>query len=135
MKSNDPFHELFGEFTGVFSKGIHSDFGDLTELRESMQTFGWMSELPATIDENGVMLDGHRRCAVAKELGIKPVTRSIRFGNGPDADRKRLVEMYIMNIRRPFSANDKARLATFLYGNPTWLMRRVAEVLAAAKIS
>jgi len=47
------------------------------ELRDSMRTHGWIRSLPAIVDEDGNVLSGHRRMAVAEELGIEPVTTTL----------------------------------------------------------
>jgi hypothetical protein len=49
----------------VFADNIRLDIGDLTELRQSLQEFGWNPEFPAIVDENGIVLVGNRRMKIA----------------------------------------------------------------------
>jgi hypothetical protein len=75
----DPFNPVVGEF----AKNIRSTKGDDGELRSSMQQFGWIEEFPAMADENGVVLVGHRRLQIAKELGIEPVIKKLADTDKP----------------------------------------------------
>ena len=40
--------------------------GPFDELVASMLTFGWIEEMPAILDEYGVVIDGNRRMIVAE---------------------------------------------------------------------
>ena len=46
---------------------------DDSELRESMDKWGWLPQFPAYADENGVLLVGHRRMKLAKEFPELPL--------------------------------------------------------------
>ena len=63
---------LFDPKTGAFAVNIRDISGNDSELRESLKKFGWVEELPALVDENGVVLVGHRRLKIAKEEKIEP---------------------------------------------------------------
>jgi hypothetical protein len=123
----DPFNPK----TGAFADNIRvADDNDDVELRESMQRFGWSSEFPALIDENGVVLVGHRRLNIAKELGIRPVVKTLALGAGDAADAERLKLALVSNIgSKPLTKDDRKRIAEHLYGEKEWTMERIAEAL------
>ena len=50
---------------------VRKDLGDLTELKQSIATHGILQ--PLVVDQTGLLIAGHRRLAVAKELKIKDV--------------------------------------------------------------
>jgi hypothetical protein len=52
--------------------------GPFDDLIASMLTFGWIEEMPAILDEYGVVIDGNRRMIVAELIGIEPVTKTAR---------------------------------------------------------
>ena len=83
--------DLFDPVTGL--RGNEPD--NLTELVESMRTFGWDPGSPAFADENGLVLVGYRRLAAAAQLraeGEDMPDRIVRlhFGEGDEADASRL---------------------------------------------
>lgn len=122
----DPFNPM----TGQFSDNIRIELGDLTELRESLRAWGWIEGAPALIDERGVVLVGHRRLAVAKELGIKPVIKTLTIGSGDAADAERFKLAIASNIgAKPLSPNDRKRIAEYLYSAKEWSQQRIAEAL------
>jgi hypothetical protein len=105
-----------------------------SELYELMKRFGWEEEFPALVDEDGVVLVGHRRVRVAKLLGITPVTKTLTLGEGEKADAKRVRLALISNIGgKPMTPKDRERIAKHLYGNKEWTMERIAEALGVGK--
>ena len=125
------FRDPFNPMTGAFSDNIRSaEKDDLTELTESMKTWGWIPECPALVDERGVVLVGHRRMEVAKELGITPVIKVMTFGLGDAADAERLKLAIGTNMGgKKLSPTDRAHIANYLYQNKDWTMERIAEAL------
>jgi len=118
----NPFDPKDGEFAQNIS-------GDDTELRQSLQAFGWRPEFPALTDENDVVLVGNRRMKIAKELGIEPVVEMINFGKGDAADAERFKVAIASNIGfQQMTAEDRKRIAAHLYGKD-WTMQRIAEAL------
>jgi len=126
----DPFDHA----TGAFSANVRIDLGSLDELRESMRSFGWLKEFPALVDERGVVLVGHRRLAVAKELGIEPVIKQLKLGDGDAADAERFKLAIGSNLGgRPLTPNDRKRLAQYLYEDQDWSQQRIAEALTVSQ--
>jgi ParB-like chromosome segregation protein Spo0J len=115
----------------AFAKNIRSITGlDDTELYESLKHHGWHPEFPAVADENGVVLVGHRRMRLAKQLGLEPVIRTITFGNGDAADAERVRLAIVSNVgSQPFSRDDRKRIAEHLYGTKEWTMEAIAKAL------
>lgn len=127
----DPFNPKSGEF----AENIRSIVGsDDTELSQSMEQFGWVKELPAIADENGVVIVGHRRLRIAKQLQIVPVIQTIEFGSGDEADAERLKIAIASNLgSKAMTADDRKRIATYLYGKREWTMARIASALNVAE--
>lgn len=112
MTLRDPFNPQTGEFV----KNIREE-GDLSDLRESMTQHGWVEEFPALADERDVVLVGHRRLAVAKELGITPVIRKLTLGTGDAADAKRFQLALVSNIgAKPLTASASPRRSGYRRG-------------------
>jgi hypothetical protein len=108
---------------------IRVDAGDDSELRESLERFGWVKDLPALVDEHGKVLVGNRRVRLAEELGIEPVIKQLTFGDGAEADAERIKLALVSNIgRNPLSREDRKHIAEYLYGRD-WTMQRIAEAL------
>jgi ParB-like chromosome segregation protein Spo0J len=122
---------------GIFTGNIRArEEDDLTELRESMKAFGWVPELPALEDERGVLLVGHRRMQVAKELGIdpEPFTKTIDLGQGTAADVRRLQIAIASNIgHRPMALVSRRRIAEYLCGERKWSLEQIAKALNVGK--
>ena len=120
----------FDPKTGIFRDNIRlPGDDDLTELRELMK-FGWSDQFPAIVDENGVVLVGHRRLKAAKELGIEPVIKKLHFGSGPAADAEQFKVAFVSNMGgKPFTKEDRKRFAEYLYGEQEFTMSRIAEAL------
>jgi ParB-like chromosome segregation protein Spo0J len=115
-----------------FSENVRRNTGKDTmdELRESLRSFGWIEELPAIKDERGVVLVGHRRLAVAAELEIEPVVKTVRLGDGDEADAKRFALAVASNLgSKPFTPEERKDLAEYLYGERDWSQERIAEAL------
>jgi ParB-like chromosome segregation protein Spo0J len=126
----DPFNPMSGEFSENIRTSRGQARDNLSELRESIREFGWIPELPAITDERGVVLIGHRRLAVARELGIEPVVNTIFFGTGDAADARRFRIAIASNIgSKPLTPDERQRIAEYLYGERDWTMARIAEAL------
>jgi DNA-binding NarL/FixJ family response regulator len=124
----DPFNPTTGEFA---LNNIRSLIGvDDTELEHSLKEFGWVEHLPAFKDENGVIIVGHRRLAIAARLGIEPVVKILQFGRGDQADAERLKLAIASNLgHKPLTKDDRRRLAQYLY-EQGWTMQRIASALS-----
>jgi len=129
-KLRDPFNPMSGQF----SENIRRSTGSLDELRESMREFGWLEQFPAIKDERGVVLVGHRRLAVAVELGIEPVLSTVRCGEGDDGDARRFRLAIASNIgSKPFTPDERKRIAEYLYGVRDWTMARIGQALSVSE--
>jgi len=102
--------------------------GDLTELRESMAAVGWLKHLPALFDEQGETITGHRRLQVAKELGLEPVTMTVKL----TADERKQYEIFSNVGGKPFSAAERKKIAMSLYGGE-WTMAKIAKALGVSQ--
>ena len=129
MSEEKPFSE--------FATNIRSITGlDDSELRESLKRFGWLPELPALTDEKGVVLVGHRRIRLARQLDIKPVIKMLVIGSGSEADAKRFALAIASNLgHAPMTRDDRKRIAEYLYGEKEWTMQRIAEALNKSKMT
>lgn len=117
---------------GEFAKNIRAPNGhdDMEELRQSMRTFGWIEQLPAIVDERGVILIGHRRLKVAEELGIEPNIKPITFGDGDPADAKRLGVALASNLGgKPMTPSDRKRIAIHMRLEHGWTLEAIAALL------
>jgi hypothetical protein len=100
------------------------------DLRWSMQTFGWLEGHEAILDENGVVLVGNRRLAMARELGIPERTITLTFGTGVDATKRRWHYMVGSNMGpKPFTASDRKKMTWRLRKEEEWSQERIAEFL------
>jgi ParB-like chromosome segregation protein Spo0J len=133
----DPFDPM----SGVFSENIRIENGDTTELRESMKAWGWIDrpQFRALGDKRTkVVLIGHRRITVAKELGIdwEKHIDWIDIGDGDAADAERFKLAIASNIgAKALSPNDRKRLAAHLYSEHEWSMQKVADALGVAFVT
>jgi transposase-like protein len=110
----DPFNPMSGRFSDNIRRNTGKD--NMDELRESMRAVGWLPGHPAIRDERGVVLVGHRRLAVAKELGIEPEVLNLRFGDGDEADHGRLALAIMSNAgAKPLTPEERARIAEVLF--------------------
>jgi hypothetical protein len=74
---------------------------------DSMRHLGWNKLLPAYVDEDGVILDGHSRLEIAAELGIEPVIEVKILGGEGDERAERRKKFYMAaNTCAPFSLAD-----------------------------
>jgi len=104
------------------------------ELRGSMKEWGWIDKWPALMDENGMVIVGHRRLKIAEELKITPVIERLKLGDGEAADAERLKLAIASNIGfKQMTPKDRKRIAERLYGTGTWSMQRIAEALSTTK--
>jgi ParB-like chromosome segregation protein Spo0J len=125
---HDPFDPMSGEFSANIRKLTGKDSMD--GLRESMRELGWIEHLPAIKDERDVVIMGHRRLTVAAELGIEPVVKTVTFGNGDAGDADRFKLAIASNLdAKPFTPDERKRIAEYLYGEHEWTMARTAEAL------
>lgn len=120
---------------GAFAENIRSTVnGDLNELVASFKAHGWVAEFPALVDENGVVLVGHRRMKAAEIAGIEPVVKQLMLGSGDAADAERVRLAIVSNIGgKPLTKEDRQRIAQHLYGSREWTMQRIAEALNVGK--
>ena len=128
--------------TGDFADNIRAKVNPkkLEELRESMREFGWIDHHPAILDENNVIIVGHRRMMVAKELGIEPKVVRIKFGYGDAGDAERIRLAIASNLGNdPLNTEDRRKIAGRLLlekndkGDPAWSVRAIAKILNVAK--
>ena len=92
-------------------KGLNDD-----ELRASLKAAGWNEHLPAIKDEEGNVIVGNRRMAIAEQEGIEPVIKVVMFGNGAEAQAARIRLANVSNIgAAPLKAQDRKRQAESLY--------------------
>jgi ParB-like chromosome segregation protein Spo0J len=129
----DPFNPMSGVFSENIRQGKrYSDTQADDELRESMKG-GWLPGHPAIVDEHGVVLVGHRRLAIAKELGIAPETVRLPFGDGDAGDIERLRVAVQSNLGvKEFSRGDRAEIARYL-AERGWAQASIAEALHVAQ--
>lgn len=128
----DPFHPM----TGQFSDNVRG-MGDLSDLRESMRENGWINDpiFDAIQDERGIILVGHRRIAVAKELGIEPHLRTVKCGDGDEADVKRFQLALLSNIgRREMTKAERQKIVAVLAGpDHDWTQTSIAAALGVSQ--
>ena len=127
-----PLPDLFSPEKGLWNDNFgRGDIDEKTdaELIESLREFGWPKGLEAIHDEYGASLTGGRREAVAKMLGIEPVIRVIKFGDGPEADAERAKVKIASNVGgKGWSPEDRQRIAATLYGDGTeFTMAEIAK--------
>jgi DNA-binding NarL/FixJ family response regulator len=92
-------------------KGLNDD-----ELRASLKAAGWNEHLPAIKDEDGNVIVGNRRMAIAEQEGIEPIIKVVIFGNGAEAQAARIRLANVSNIgAAPLKAQDRKRQAENLY--------------------
>lgn len=112
---------------------MRSETVDDTELRDSLKE-GWVEELPAIQDENGVVLVGNRRLRLAAELGIQPVIKTITVGQGTAADAKRFRLAYASNIGgKPMTTAERKKLAIYLAQTRNWQQSRIGKALGVGQ--
>lgn len=126
----DPFNRMSTTVQDDVRPSTERRSGADDELRESMKTFGWLKHLPAIKDERGVVILGHRRLAMADELGITANVQVVNFGNGDQGDLERFKHAIGSNLgAKGLSQDARRRLAIRLYGEDGWTMARIAEWL------
>ncbi len=124
---NDPFNPKTGEFADNIRLPGKDD---TSELHESMKRWGWLKHFPAITDEHNVVLVGHRRLKVAKQLDIEPVVEKFTFGHGDEADADRLKIAIASNIGfKQMTKEDRQRISKYLYGQREWTMQQIAKAL------
>lgn len=129
---NEQLGDAFNPMSGKFSDGIRKSNGrdNLSELRASMQEFGWLREYPAIKDERGAVLSGQRRLLLAKELGIEPVVITVKLGRGDRADAERFKLAIAGNIGgKPFTPEERREVALAVTGDPEFAFEDIADAL------
>lgn len=131
----DPFNKQSGEFSdnvGIASKRMDSRHGSLDDLRDSLRRYGWRKELPGVRDENGIIIIGHRRWAVADELDIPVSERpmmTVTYGEGDEADRNRIIAAVASQVGyKEFTETEWKRVARYLRAQGETI-QAIAEVL------
>jgi ParB-like chromosome segregation protein Spo0J len=116
------------------SQNIRSLAGiDDDELRASMQKSGWIELFPGYADENSCLIVGHRRMKIAQELGIKPVIKTITFGDGSDGAAKRLEAAIASNIgMATLTKKDRQRIAELAYQHG-YTQAQIAQLLGVGQ--
>jgi len=129
----DPFNKMSGIFAENIRLGKQQPSPETDdELRESMRG-GWLPGHPAVKDERGVIIVGHRRLAIAEELGIEPRIERVTFGDGDAGDVERLRVAVLSNQgAKPLSKTDRARIAEYLTERG-WTQPSIAEALNVAQ--
>lgn len=113
---------------------MRSEVTDDTDLRNSLQEFGWLEELPAIQDEDGVTLVGNRRLRLAQELSIPPAVKVIAIGRGTEADARRFRLAYASNIGgKPMTPAERKKLAIYLTQTRNWTQQRIGEALGVGQ--
>ncbi len=103
---------------------------DYKSLKNSIKEDGL--HLPITVNQNGVILDGHTRNDVCKELGVKPIFEVMKFDD--EFDEKRFVVTTNLS-RRSLNLfqkgeilqvwwNEQRELGFKARGSHTWKTRR-----------
>lgn len=135
-KLGDPFNPRSGIFSGDIRRHLGRETHALSmpELKESLRLFGWLEELPAIRDENGVVITGHRRLEAVAELAaegviVEPKWQTIRYGRGDEADARRFRTAIASNLgAKGLTAGDRRHIATYLYKG-AWDTEQVARKL------
>ena len=128
--------DLFNRETGAWRDGSRAYSAEgSTDLHVSLQTFGWQAHLPAIMDENDVVLVGHKRLAIAEKLGIKPVIETFSFGEGVAADAERAALVLASNIGgEKISPDDRKKIAADLW-LANWSMPKIAHLLKVSAMT
>jgi ParB-like chromosome segregation protein Spo0J len=131
VNEHELLRDAFNPLSGRFSENVRRRGNlDLDELRESMREFGWVEEFPAIQDERGVVLVGHRRLTVAKELGIDPVVKTVTLGRGDAADAQRFRLAIVSNLAsKPLTKGEREDLSEYLYREREWTIPQIAKAL------
>jgi hypothetical protein len=96
-------------------------------LKEDIRQNGII--VPVIVDENGVVLDGHHRVKIAKELGITDYDVKIRRYEDEDGKIEDAIKLNL--ARRQLSRDQKQSLAADLRARG-WTLERIGECLAVS---
>ena len=81
---------------------VRSDLGNIVELANSIEGVGLIQ--PITVDENNVVITGHRRLAAMTHLvkgGTWPKDKTVQvYQNGTDTDSDRVAVQLVENVQR-----------------------------------
>ena len=99
------------------------------ELRESLKRESWWPDHPAVQDEHGIILVGNRRIRIAGELRIDPVIVTITFGEGEEADNRRVQRALSSNTSSGVTTEDRKALAISLFKRENWTQERIARIV------
>ena len=104
--------------------------GNCARLRRSIKAKGIIEPLLVQQEENGrlVLLDGHRRYHIAKELGLQWV--KVLVVEGSEDELKELVA--VRHTIDPYGPLEKARMAK-LYSNSGMRLEEIAALLGCTK--
>jgi hypothetical protein len=106
------------------------------ELRKSMREVGYLPGHPVIRDESGVIIEGHRRDRIARELSIQPEVLEIKFGAGDQADIARVRHAVLSNLgSRSFPSEVRARVATHMVKALRWTQKAAADALGVSQAS
>ncbi len=103
-------------------------------LRESMRETGYLPGHPVIKDEHGIIIEGHRRDRVARELGIEPETMTITFGDSSEADIRRLQQAVFSNLGgRAFPLESRRSIAAHMVVELSWTQQAAASALGVSQ--
>lgn len=104
------------------------------DLKESLKRDGWWEDHPLIQDEHGVILVGNRRKKFALEMAISPVVVTVTFGDGEDADDKRVRRALDSNASSSgTTAEDRKALAIKLHQTEGWVQERIARIVGVSQ--
>jgi hypothetical protein len=137
----DPMRRDAAFKQNIRAGSLQSQLGDLEPLCWSMREWGWIDELGrAIVDERGVVIVGHRRLAVADELGItettagRPIRQQVEFGRGDDADIRRTQMAIASNWdQKKLTPADRRKIAFKLYHDHEWSQQAIAQALQVSQ--
>jgi len=146
----DPFNPMSGwAAQNIRVKGDKPTGGGSDDLKDSLRAFGWLKYLKALMDENGVLLTGHRRMTIANELreepgveadlaarnmdDLSPKVEVVKLGRGDAADQERLKIAIASNTGgHPLSGPSRKHIAERLTMQG-WTLEDIGRTLGVSK--
>ncbi len=129
--------EMMRDLDELFEKGGTFAFDDFVrdaELKESMRAAGYLPGHPVVRDEHRIIIDGHRRDRIARELEIEPETITIPFGDGGDGDVKRVRQAVWSNRGgRSFPRDSRQKIAVHMVARLGWTQEAAAGALGVSQ--